>query len=146
MKVKAVISWLIVIWACYVFLGSLPYKFMNAPDTIYIFSTIGAWLGTFLGSTIGNLFINYGAYGVGIFELTTSLVLLSPIVLGNREKIHFIGGLMASVVMAGAVFFHVVSPLGWVVLHQGQSDGGSLAYAALSILILGLVLAFLNKK
>ena len=52
---------------------------------------------------------------------------------------------MASAVMAGAVFFHLVSPLGIEVLHDGQSDGGSLFYAALSILILGLVLFGINQ-
>lgn len=144
--IKTTVSWVIVIWMCYVFLGSLPYKFTDAPDTLHIFSTIGGWLGTFLGDTVGGLFTNYGAYIVGSFELIVALTLLSPIVLGNREKIHCIGGLMASAVMAGAVFFHTVSPLGWVVLHEGKSDGGSLANAALSILILGLVMAWLNKK
>lgn len=48
--------------------------------------------------------------------------------------------------MAGAVFFHLFSPLGVVVLHDGKSDGGSLFYAALSILILGPVLYILNRK
>ena len=52
---------------------------------------------------------------------------------------------MASAVMAGAVFFHLASPLGVEVLHEGQSDGGSLFYAALSILILGLVLFAINR-
>jgi hypothetical protein len=48
---------------------------------------------------------------------------------------------MASAVMAGAVFFHLVSPLGIDV----NNDGGSLFYAALSILILGLVLFGINQ-
>ena len=55
------------------------------------------------------------------------------------------GGLMASAVMAGAVFFHLVSPLGIEVLHNGESDGGSLFYAAVSILVLGFVLFFINR-
>ena len=46
---------------------------------------------------------------------------------------------MAAVVMAGAVFFHLFTPLGIEVLHEGKSDGGSLFYAALSILVLGIV-------
>jgi hypothetical protein len=41
-------------------------------------------------------------------------VLLSPIVLWkHREKLHCIGGLMTSVVMTGAIFFHIFTPLGW---------------------------------
>ena len=51
---------------------------------------------------------------------------------------------MAAGVMAGAVFFHLVSPLGVEVLHDGKSDNGSLFYAAVSILILGLILFVTN--
>ena len=65
---------------------------------------------------------------------------------GVRARFHCIGGLLAGAVMAGAVFFHLFSPLGVAVLHDGQSDGGSLFYAALSILILGPVLYLLNRK
>jgi hypothetical protein len=154
---RAIASWIIVLWMCYVFLSSLPYKFTNHPDTQHIFTTIGNWLGTFLGSGIGNLFSRLGAYVIGSFELLTSIVLLLPALLWvlsrlngsffgvTRRRFHMVGGLMASAVMAGAVFFHLVSPLGVEVLHEGQSDGGSLFYAALSILVLGLVLFGINR-
>lgn len=155
-KIVPIVSWLIVVWTCYVFLASLPYKFTLHPDTQHIFGTIGDWLGTFLGDGIGSLFANVGSYAVGSFELLTSLVLLSPAVLWLksrasgapfepiRRRWHRIGGLMAAAVMSGAVFFHVFSPLGIEVLHNGQSDGGSLFRAAVSILVLGLVLFVIN--
>ena len=156
-NIIAVISWVIVLWACYVFLGSLPYKFTQHPDTQHIFGTIGEWMSGFLGSAVGGLFASVGPYAVGGFELLTSIVLLLPGIrwlmskMGQnispeRAKFHSVGGLMASVVMLGAVFFHLFTPLGIEVLHQGQSDGGSLFYAATSILILGLVLFFLNRR
>ena len=153
----AVFSWIAVVWMAYVFLGSLPYKFTNHPDTQHIFSTIGGWLGTFLGPAIGSAFTDFGGYVVGGFELITSIILLAPALLwlGNRLsgsdfgntrlRLHQIGGLMASAVMAGAVFFHLVSPLGIVVKHQGESDGGSLFYAACSVLVLGIVLFIINR-
>lgn len=154
---RPLVSWISVLWMCYIFLGSLPYKFTNHPDTQHIFSTIGNWLGSFLGSGIGGLFSQFGAYAVGAFELITSVVLLLPALLWviskasgsyfgiTRRRFHMIGGLMASAVMAGAVFFHLVSPLGIEVLHEGESDGGSLFYAAVSILILGFVLFLINR-
>lgn len=154
---RAIVSWLIVLWMCYVFLSSLPYKFSGHPDTQHIFGTIGSWLGGFLGQGIGNLFRGLGAYVVGSFELLTAIVLLMPALLWvlsrlngsffgiTRRRFHMVGGLMASAVMAGAVFFHLASPLGVEVLHEGKSDGGSLFYAALSILILGLVLFAINR-
>ena len=154
---RAVASWMIVLWTCYIFLSSLPYKFTKHPDTQHIFGTIGDWLGTFLGNGIGKLFTDFGSYVIGSFELLTSIVLLLPALLWilsringsffgvTRRRFHVIGGLMASAVMAGAVFFHLVSPLGVEVLHEGQSDGGSLFYAAVSILVLGLVLFAINR-
>ena len=127
------------------------------PDTQHIFGTIGNWLGGFLGSGTGSLFTDFGAYVIGSFELLTSIVLLLPALLWGlsrlngsffgvtRRRFHMIGGLMASAVMLGAVFFHIVSPLGIVVLHEGQSDGGRLFYSAVSILIFGLVLFAINR-
>ncbi len=157
-RLAAAASWLIVAWTSYVFLGSLPYKFTNHPDTRHIFTTIGDWLGGFFGTSVGELFGQFGGFAVGSFELIVSLVLLAPIVLWllskargrrigpTRATLHAIGGLMAAAVMGGAVFFHLASPLGVVVLHEGQSDGGSLFFAACSIVILGLVLFFINRR
>ncbi|MFK7996498.1 MAG: hypothetical protein AB8B87_20335 [Granulosicoccus sp.] len=157
--VVTIVSWLIVAWTCFIFLGSLPYKFSSHPDTQHIFSTIGEWMKGILGTTIGDLFTQFGAYAVGSAELFISIVLLSPIVywLANRKqgnavvgrfraRVHAFGGLMASMVMTGAAFFHIFTPLGIAVLHEGESDGGSLFRAAVSILILGVVLFFINKS
>ena len=157
-RIVAIASWPIVAWTSYVFLGSLPYKFTNHPDTQHIFTTIGEWLGGFLGTGIGDAFARFGGYAVGSAELATTLVLLAPIALWllgkalgrrigpSRAMLHAIGGAIAALIMAGAVFFHLASPLGVVVLHQGQSDGGSLFFAAVSILVLGTVLAIANGR
>lgn len=158
-RIVTVSSWLIVVWICYIFLGSLPYKFSNHPDTQHIFSTIGQWMSGIIGQPVGSLFSQYGAVLVGSVELITALLLLSPIIylLVNRTKgaaavkrfrarIHSIGGAVASMVMAGAVFFHLFTPLGIEVLHNGKSDGGSLFRAAVSILILGIVLLIINRS
>jgi len=156
-KIVAVLSWLIVAWICKVFLTSIPYKFSLHPDTQHIFGTIGEWMKGIFGDGIGGVFANYGSYAVGGFELITSIILLLPALLWfasklgvsgtpDRSKFHRIGGLMSSVVMAGAVFFHLFTPLGIEVLHEGKSDNGSLFYAAVSILVLGIVLFFLNSR
>ena len=156
--VTAIVSWILVLWISKAFLTSLFYKFTGHPDAVHIFTTIGGWLSGFLGTTIGDAFSRYGAYGVGCFELLSALVLLSPALfwliqkaagarnLPSRAHVHALGGIMASVVMAGAVFFHLASPLGVEVLHEGKGDGGSLFYAAVSILVSGIILFILNRK
>ena len=153
----AVASWAMALWMCKVFLFSLPYKFTGHPDTQHIFGTIGAWMSGILGDTIGGLFTSIGAIGVGVFELVTSIILLLPAALwmvakigsgdsaGQRARFHRIGGIMAAVVMSGAVFFHLFTPLGIEVLHEGKSDGGSLFYAAVSILVFGIVMFIINS-
>lgn len=155
---KPIVSWIIVLWATKVFLFSLPYKFTKHPDTEHIFGTIGKWMSDTINVSLGNLFSSVGSYVVGSFELVTSVILLLPAALwllnkmgirkahSSRERFHAIGGLLASAVMAGAVFFHLFTPLGIEVLHEGKSDGGSLFYAAVSILVLGLVLFFINRS
>ncbi|PVZ69687.1 hypothetical protein [Pelagibaculum spongiae] len=155
-QVITIFSWIITLWTAKVFLSSLPYKFSLHPDTQHIFGTIGGWMQGIVGDTIGVWFAHYGSYAVGIAELIASSILLAPAVLFLLKKVakvdlgidrsvfHCIGGLFSACVMAGAVFFHLITPLGIEVLHQGKSDGGSLFYAAVSILILGSVMAIAN--
>ncbi len=161
-KIKVIFSWLFALWASKVFLTSLFYKFdATALEPQHIFTTIGVWLGSILGTTIGDLFANYGAWLIGIAELATAFILLLPVVVWkHREKLHCIGALMASAVMAGAVFFHIFTPLGWeptwlvesasaceaVFLAPNSCVDTGLANAALSILVLGLIVAFINRK
>ena len=160
-RTVSIISWLIILWTAKVFLSSLPYKFTGHPDTQHIFGTIGSWMKGIFGEGIGNGFIQYGAYAVGTVELITTLILLSPAVFWALKKanvlssapsqhlIHALGGIIASGVMAGAVFFHLFTPLGIEVIHEGKSDHGSLFYAAVSILVLGgglFVMNFLTWK
>jgi len=158
MRILPVFSWIVVLWIAKVFLLSLPYKFTLHPDTQHIFGMIGAWMQGILGDSIGTWFANYGSYAVGFVELVTSVILLLPVVFWllkkikllqcapSRSLLHALGGLMASGVMGGAAFFHLFTPLGIEVIHEGQSDGGSLFYAAVSILILGFVLFVANYR
>lgn len=160
--IKVTFSWIIALWASNVFITSLFYKFDDsALEPQHIFTTIGTWITDTINTTLGELFVEYGAILIGVAELITALVLLSPIVLWkHREKLHCIGGLMASTVMAGAVFFHIFTPLGWsptwsvvneasceeVFLVPNACTDTGLANAALSILVLGIVMTWLNKK
>ncbi len=156
---KALLSWAITAWIVKVFAFSLPYKFSNAADTQHIFGTIGGWMASAIDARLGAWFIEFGARAVGSVELLTCIVLLTPALLwvverltpggssvGVRARCHCLGGLMAAAVMAGAVFFHLATPLGIAVLHEGVSDGGSLFYAAVSIMVLGAALFAINLR
>jgi len=59
---------------------------------------------------------------------------------------HAVGGLLAFFVISGAAFFHLFTPLGIEVIHQGASDHGSLFYAATSIVLLGWFLFVIKMR
>lgn len=159
---KSIISWLIALWTSNIFITSLFYKFdKTALEPQHIFKTIGDWITQTISPVLGDLFAQYGAILIGAAELTAAMVLLAPIVMWHqRAKLHLIGGLMSIVIMAGAIFFHLFTPLGWYpkweVVNQAACQSTfvapnacmdtGLANAALSILVLSLAMLWLNKK
>ncbi|MCP4522630.1 MAG: hypothetical protein GY828_00240 [Candidatus Gracilibacteria bacterium] len=146
------ISVLISLWIMNVFLMSLPYKFSGHPDTQHIFSTIGQWISETVHKGLGEGFSEYAAYVIGGGELIVSILLLIPVTVILLKLFGFlktkqvpkalfgIGGLGAALLMGGAIFFHTQTPLGVEVIHNGESDGGSLFKAAVSIFVLGITL------
>lgn len=102
---KSYVQFALAIYISIVFVQSLFFKFSGAPETVHIFGTLAEWSGL-------PWFGEYGAYGVGVVELIASLLLLT----GNR----LLGGLIAFGTMAGAVFFHLFTPLG---IHMPEFDG-----------------------
>ncbi|PCI25178.1 hypothetical protein COB57_02915 [Candidatus Peregrinibacteria bacterium] len=146
---KKIISSIFAVWIAKTFIISLFFKFSTAPITVYIFTTIGDWLSLYLGDSFGVFFGQYAAYIIGIQELIISLVLLWAIA-SYRSKIQsrlfFLGALGSILLMAGAIIFHLVTPLGIELVFEGESDGGSLFYSAVVIVIFSFILLIMNKK
>jgi putative oxidoreductase len=94
------LSWLLQIVVAVILLQTLFFKFTGAPESIYIFTTVGAE--------------PWGRYGSGVMELVAAALLLIP---GTVA----IGALLAVGVGIGAVFSHLTL-LGIDV----QGDGGLL--------------------
>src|SRR3954453_18228743 len=97
-------TWVLRIIAAVIMLQTLYFKFSAAPESVYIFSTIGLE--------------PWGRIGIGILELISSLLILNPRTTG-------FGAVMGIGVMSGAIFYHITK-VGLVVMN----DGGQLfAYA-----------------
>lgn len=159
-KTRQIISWVLVAVIVGVFLPSIPFKFSGAPETQHIFGTIGKWLAGFLGNGVGSAFSAVGGYVIGSLELLTSIVLLIPAVLWFRQRksgaseadkdaaalkrarLQAAGGLAASALMGGAIFFHLFSKLGINV----NNDNGALFSAAVTVFFAGIVLFLMNRK
>jgi hypothetical protein len=112
-KIAAIITAIIL-------LQTLFYKFSAAPESVYIFETVGLE--------------PFGRIGIGVLELITSFLLLM-----NRTRI--LGALLGIVIISGAIFLHLTK-LGIEVMN----DGGLLFYLAVTVFVLSSLILILNKN
>ena len=119
---------------------SLFFKFTNAPETQHIFGIIDSWAASFAISGLFNPGGVFSAKVVGTFELIASILLFVSLFFNNK-KLRVLGALLTAQVIAGAIFFHLFTPLGTVVLD----DGGLLFVMACLVFLLSLVIIWLNK-
>ncbi|MEO8405414.1 MAG: DoxX family protein [Chitinophagaceae bacterium] len=112
--------WTLRIIAAVILLQTLFFKFSAAPESVYIFSTIGME--------------PWGRVGSGIAELIAAILILIPSTTG-------IGALLGLGVMSGAIFFHVIK-LGLVVMD----DHGQLFIYALLVFISCLILVYSYRR
>jgi hypothetical protein len=103
------LSWLLQLAVAAILLQTLFFKFTGAPESVYIFSTLGAE--------------PWGRIGSGVVELIASVLLLVP-------RTSVVGALVALGSMAGAIASHLLF-LGIEIM----GDGGLLFILALVVLI-----------
>jgi hypothetical protein len=127
MKAKTILLWALSAYIAVVFVQSLFFKFTGAPESIYIFSTLREWSGI-------ALFEPAGRWIIGLCELTASILLFMP-----RTRIF--GATLAIGIMTGAIFFHLFSPIGVVIL----GDGGELFTLACGVWISGWIILALSR-
>ena len=112
--------WFARILSAVILLQTLFFKFTAAPESVYIFSSIGLE--------------PWGRVGIGILELIAATLILIPVT-------TVFGSLLAIGLMTGALFFHLTK-LGIAV----QNDGGQLFIYALIVLTCSLWLVFIYRN
>lgn len=117
---KSVLSLVLRLLVAAILLQTLYFKFSAAPESVYIFQTLGAE--------------PWGRIGSGIAELIVSILLLWP-------RTVAIGAVSALGVISGAIMAHF-SRLGIEV----QGDGGLLFGLALVVFAGSAVLVWLHRK
>jgi uncharacterized membrane protein YphA (DoxX/SURF4 family) len=115
---KRIFSWVLRLIAVFIMVQSLFFKFSAAPESIYIFSTLGME--------------PWGRIGTGVIELIASVLILIP-------RTTWLGALIGIGTMSGAIFFHLTK-LGVEV----QGDGGQLFIYAVITLVNCILLAWLE--
>jgi len=121
-KPLVVTGWVLRIAAAVILLQTLFFKFTGAPESIYIFSTLGQ-------EPVGRI-------GSGVVELIASILILLPVAPAVAT-----GALLALGTMSGAIFFHLTR-LGIVVMD----DGGTLFMLAIVVWLCSAVVLFLYRR
>jgi putative oxidoreductase len=119
-KTRATVSWILQIIASVILLQTLFFKFTAAPESVYIFKTLGLE--------------PWGRIGTGIIELIASVLILTP-------RTVTIGAIIGLGVISGAIFSHLTK-LGIVVMN----DGGLLFGLALAVFGCCAVVLFIRRS
>ncbi|HYT23190.1 MAG TPA: DoxX family membrane protein [Candidatus Polarisedimenticolia bacterium] len=115
-----VLSWLLRIAAAIILLQTLFFKFTAAPESVYIFTKVGAE--------------PWGRIGSGVIELIAAILILAP-------RFTWLGSLLAMGVMAGAVLSHLT-----VLGIEVQGDKGLLFALALIVFVCCAVNLLLHRS
>jgi putative oxidoreductase len=115
-----VAGWIARVVVAIILVQTLFFKFTAAPESVYIFETVGQ-------EPVGRI-------GSGVVELIASVLLFVP-------GLTAVGALLALGTMSGAIFFHLTK-LGIVV----QDDGGTLFALAVVVWAGSAFLLFLYRR
>jgi len=123
-KAQSSVSWVLQLAVAGILLQTLFFKFTAAEESVYIFTTLGRFVG--LGGVEP-----WGRIGSGIVELAASILLLVPATAS-------IGAVLTIGVMAGAIASHLL-----ILGIEVKGDGGLLFALALvaftgSLIVLAL--------
>ncbi len=118
MNAKTVLYWLARLIAAVIMLQTLYFKFMAAPESVYIFTTVGME--------------PWGRIGVGVMELIASVLILIPVT-------AWLGAALAAGLMGGALVMHLT-----LLGIEVQGDGGQLFIYALTVAVCSLYVLWYN--
>ncbi|HAY46691.1 MAG TPA: hypothetical protein DCY55_10480 [Gammaproteobacteria bacterium] len=138
---RVLVTWLLIAFVSFVFLQSLFFKFQGHEETQIIFGTISDWMADIgLLAWAAPLFNSIGGYAIGSAELVAVILLWIP-------NTRTIGATLGLVVISGAIFFHLFTPLGVnrVINEAGDTDGGVLFYMACGVWVCCALILYLRK-
>ena len=119
LNAAAVSSWVLQLVVAGILLQTLFFKFTGAPESVYIFSTLGAE--------------PWGRIGSGVVELLAAILLLVP-------PTTTVGAVLAMGVMVGAVMSHLT-----VLGIEVRGDGGLLFGLALTVFVASAVILLIRR-
>lgn len=115
-----ILIWVLRILAALTMMQTLFFKFTGAPESIYIFETVGLE--------------PFGRYASGIAELIASILLLIP-------ATTWLGAIIGLGVISGAIVSHLT-----VLGIEVMDDGGTLFTLAFVVFVCCSALLFIHRK
>ena len=116
----SIFTWILRISSAAILLQTLFFKFTGAPESIYIFTKVGAE--------------PWGRIGSGIIELIAAILILTP-------RFSWLGSLLALGVMAGAILSHLT-----VLGIEVQGDKGLLFGLAVTVFVASGMNLYLQRS
>lgn len=114
-RIAKLLTWPAALFIAGILLWYEQYKLPGHPGSVHLFTVLSDWLGIHGYEKPFRLF-------VAICEIIASVLVVVP-------ATRLLGGLGAMALMSGAIFFHVVSPLG----IDPYGDGGTLFKEACAV-------------
>ena len=129
---------LIFSWACrivvaIILLQTLFFKFTAAPESVYIFTKLGAFIHTYVPYASTGTVEMSGRIGSGIMELIAAVLLLIP-------RFVWAGAILGMAATGGAIVSHLTF-LGIEV----QADKGLLFFLAITVFVSSAIALFLHR-
>jgi hypothetical protein len=122
------LSWALAAWIAFVFVWYLQFKFTGDQGSVWLFTILTDWLGFHGHEKIMRI-------GTGSAELIASILIFD-------RPLQVLGAALAFCIMSGAIFFHLVSPLG----VDPYGDGGVLFKEACSVWLSSLVIIGIRRR
>lgn len=122
------VVWALSAWIAFVFVWYLQFKFTGDQGSVWLFTILTDWLGFHGHEKIMRI-------GTGSAELIASILLFD-------RPLQVIGAALAFCIMSGAIFFHLVSPLG----TDPYGDGGVLFHQACSVWAAAIVIMAIRRR
>jgi putative oxidoreductase len=123
---QTAVSWVLQLAVAGILLQTLFFKFTGAEESVYIFSSVGKFIGV-------SAVEPWGRIGSGVLELIASILLLVPATAS-------LGAILTIAVMAGAIVSHLA-----ILGIDVKGDGGLLFGLALAALTGSAIVLILRR-
>lgn len=127
-KILRLLTWPAALFVAGILLWYEQYKLTGNPGSVALFTTLTDWLGVSGHEKAMRLV-------VASAEIVAAVLVLSP-------PTRVIGGALALGIMSGAIFFHLVSPLG----VDPYGDGGALFKQACEVWLASAFILLVRRR